>query len=55
MGASEGDITIRIMRCSAPKVEVISLLIMRLGYDCRNVGELLKLKQDAATEAALDQ
>ena len=25
--------------------EIISLLIMRPGYDCRNDGELLKLKQ----------
>lgn len=32
--------------------EVISLLIMRPGYDCRNDGELLKLKQHAARKAA---
>lgn len=32
--------------------EVISLLIMRLGYDCRNEGELLKLKQDATLRIA---
>ncbi len=32
--------------------EVISLLIMRLGYECRNHGELLKLKQRAACAAA---
>ena len=32
--------------------EVISLLIMRLGYDCRNDGELLKLKQLAARKTA---
>jgi len=25
---------------------------MRLGYDCRNEGELLKLKQHAALKAA---